>query len=171
MSADLPHSRRLLIGHLRSMKIPRNMLGIKTFQTERWEAVQNPFHGQYGQYELINMKGNTYISLNEDTYTGQIPEKLADKYALRDEYDDKLPTTFKQVGDANERTFGPVLPLNFDETSYYLLELDASWQAGEISALLKLGEGLSFPNNTLLTITEAIDFVQATQPNITKNEQ
>ena len=117
------------------------------------------------------MKGNTYISVNEATYEAAIPPELMAKYAREDQYGDKITTTFKEVGIDNELDYGPVIPLSYEGANYYLIELEASWKNGEISALIQLGEGLSYPNNTLLTINEAIAFVQSTHPNIAENEQ
>ena len=117
------------------------------------------------------MRGNIYISLNAATYEGAIPAELMAKYAREDQYGDKISTSFKEVGIDNELDYGPVIPLTYEDENYYLIELDASWKNGEITALLNLGEGLSYPNNTLLTINEAIAFIQSTHPNIAENEQ
>lgn len=108
------------------------------------------------------MKGNTYISLTESTYQGAIPTELMAQYGRKDDYGNLITTTFEQVAKDTEQMYGAVLPVEYLNQTYYLLELDCSWKNGEMSALLNLGEGMDFPNNTLLTINETIALLTLT---------
>jgi len=47
-----------------------------------------------------------------------------------------------------------------------VMELEASWLSGEITALINLGEGLNYPNNTLLTREEAKSLIKANQDDL-----
>jgi hypothetical protein len=78
------------------------------------------------------MRGNVYMCLNTATYNEKIPTELVASYGI---------------------------PSYDEEGTYYIIELEVSWKSGEITALLKLGEGLSYPNNTLMTNTEAHQFI------------
>jgi hypothetical protein len=42
---------------------------------------------------------------------------------------------------------------------FYIIQLEASWVSGELSALLDLGKEKEYPNNCLMTRTEAAQFV------------
>ena len=111
------------------------------------------------------MVGNIFICLNEATYKGTIPTVLEGSYA-RKTYDDDgslvsvLSTTFEEVGEDNKRKFGAVIQLSIEDDNFYVMEFNASWRQSEVSALLALGSGLSYPNNTLLTNEEAIDLIR-----------
>jgi hypothetical protein len=106
------------------------------------------------------MIGNIYICLNEATYNSEIPVELQGKYA-RTSVDDEdnlveiLPTTFAEIGEDNRRAYGVVRQFSINDANFYILEFSASWLSGEVSALLNLGVGLDYPNNTLLTNKEA----------------
>jgi len=39
------------------------------------------------------------------------------------------------------------------------VELEVSWKEGEVSALLDLGKGLTYPKNTLMTHSEVSKFI------------
>lgn len=105
------------------------------------------------------MIGNIYICLNEETYNSEIPDLLS-RYR-KAEYDEEgslvelLPTTFAQIGVDNTSEFGVVRDMEINGDNFYILELDGSWLNGEVSYLLSLGDGLAYPNNTLLTRGEA----------------
>ena len=106
------------------------------------------------------MKGNIFMCLNKATYEGNIPAGLKASYARRT-YDEDgvqtaiLDTTFKEVVADNLYKYGGEVEIDVSGTAYFLVELDASWITGEVSLLLELGDGLSYPNNCLLTNSEA----------------
>jgi hypothetical protein len=110
------------------------------------------------------MVGNIFICLNEATYNGEIPKELQGSYSrmsydLDDDIVEVLPTTFKEVGEDGKRRFGSVVELTIDEAKFYIMEFNASWLQSEVSALINLGNGLEFPNNTLMTNKEAISLI------------
>ena len=110
------------------------------------------------------MIGNIYICLNEETYNSELPD-LFSRYR-RAEFDEEgalvqlLPTTYAEMGEYNKRQYGHVLTFQKDGENFYILEFSASWLDGEVSYLLGLGEGLAYPNNTVLTSDEAVELVK-----------
>ena len=110
------------------------------------------------------MVGNIFICLNEATYNGEIPTELQGSYSRisRDEEGELvavLPTTFAQIGEDNKRKFGSVVEIEVNGSVYYIMEFNASWLQSEVSALFRLGKGLRYPNNTLMTNKEAIELI------------
>ena len=110
------------------------------------------------------MVGNIFICLNEATYNGEIPTELQGSYSRisRDEEGELvavLPTTFAQIGEDNKRKFGGVVEVEVNGNVYYIIEFNASWLQSEVSALLSLGDGLRYPNNTLMTNSEALELI------------
>lgn len=110
------------------------------------------------------MIGNVFICLDEATYKGFIPNELQGSYA-RKAYDEDgnllaiLETTFEEVGEDNRIKFGSVIEVTVNESVYYIMEFNASWLQSEVSALISLGSGLNYPNNTLLTNKEARELI------------
>ena len=49
------------------------------------------------------------------------------------------------------------------EDKFYIIQLEASWLNGELSSLLKLGKNKAYPNNCLMTLTEAAKFIADNQ--------
>ena len=110
------------------------------------------------------MVGNIFICLNEATYNGEIPTELQGSYSRisRDEEGELvavLPTTFAQIGEDNNRKFGGVVEVTINEVKFYIMEFNASWLESEVSSLINLGNGLDYPNNTLMTNSEAITLI------------
>ena len=115
------------------------------------------------------MKGNVFMCLNAATYNEKIPTELVATYGIpsyneEGEFVETLHPTFKELGEYNRGKFGVIIEVTIASDNYYIIELEASWKSGEITALLKLGEGLNYPNNTLMTNTEAIGFVNVNTP-------
>jgi len=114
------------------------------------------------------MIGNIFMCLNESTYNSNIPFELEGDYA-RKVYDEEgnltevLDTTFKEVCEDNRIKFGSVIELNIDDVNYFVIELNASWLNGGVSALLDLGSGWSYPNNCLMSNQEAMELINANQ--------
>ncbi len=109
------------------------------------------------------MKGNIYICLNEETYNSNLPD-IFSRYR-RPEYDEEgalvqlLPTTYAQMAEDNKFLYGTVVDVEVNGSQYYIVEMTASWLEGEVSYLLNLGEGLSYPSNAILTSSEASQLV------------
>ena len=104
------------------------------------------------------------MCLNTTTYNAKIPTELVATYGIPsyDEegvLDEVLHPTFKELGAYNLRKFGAVPVVTIDSSEYYIVELEVSWREGETSALLKLGEGLAYPSNALMSNTEASKFI------------
>ena len=115
------------------------------------------------------MRGNVYMCLNTTTYNAKIPTELVATYGIPsyDEegvLDEVLHPTFKELGAYNLQKFGAVPVVTIGSSKYYIVELEVSWKQGETSALLKLGEGKSYPHNALMTNTEASKFISDNTP-------
>ena len=110
------------------------------------------------------MRGNVYMCLNTTTYNAKIPTELVATYGIpsyneEGELDEVLHPTFKELGEHNLIKFGAVPVVKISSAKYYIVELEVSWKKGETSALLKLGEGKSYPSNSLMSNTEACQFI------------
>ncbi len=109
------------------------------------------------------MKGNIYICLNEETYNSELPD-IFSRYR-RPEYDEEgalvqlLPTTYAEMAEDNKLLHGAVVNVEINGSQCYIVEMTASWLDGEVSHLLSLGEGLSYPNNAVLNSNEASQLV------------
>jgi hypothetical protein len=109
------------------------------------------------------MKGNIYICLNEETYNSNLPDTFS-RYR-RPEYDEEgalvqlLPTTYAEMAEDSKFLYGQVVDIKVNESQYYIVEMTASWLEGEVSYLLSLGEGLSYPSNAILTSNEVSQLV------------
>ena len=115
------------------------------------------------------MIGNIFISLNEATYNGLIPSELSGRYSRVDKDEegnliDILDTTFKEMGEDNKQRFGSVIEIEINSEKFYILELNASWVSGEVTALINLSNRLPFPNNTLLLADEARELINENRP-------
>ena len=110
------------------------------------------------------MRGNVYVCLDNTTFNELIPTELVAKYGIP-EYDEEgiqngvIHPTFKELGEYNRRNFGDNPMVKIGNANFYIIKLEASWLNGEISALLDLGKGKEYPNNCLMTRTEAAKFV------------
>ena len=96
------------------------------------------------------------MCLNTTTYNAKIPTELVATYGI--------PSYDKELGAHNLQKFGSVPVVTIDSYKYYIVELEVSWKQGETSALLKLGEGKSYPDNALMTNTEASKFISDNTP-------
>lgn len=111
------------------------------------------------------MKGNIYICLNEETYNSNLPD-IFSRYK-RAEYDDEgalvqlLPTTYAQMAEDDKYINGPAVHITIDGDNYYIVKILASWLQGEVSYILSLGEGLSYPSNTLLSPEESSELISS----------
>ena len=111
------------------------------------------------------MRGNVYMCLDNTTFNKLIPTELVSTYGIP-EYDEEgvqngvIHPTFKELGEYNRRKFGDNPMVKIGKAKYYIIELEASWLDGELSALLDLGKGKEYPNNCLMTRTEASQFIR-----------
>ena len=117
------------------------------------------------------MRGNVFLCLEETTFNKLIPNELVGTYGIR-EYDEegiqngvKHPT-FKELGEYNRRKFGANPMVKIGKAKFYIIQLEASWLGGELSALLKLGKNKAYPKNCLMTRSEAAKFIQDNQQDI-----
>ena len=111
------------------------------------------------------------MCLNTTTYNAKIPTELVATYGIpsydkEGVLDEVLHPTFKELGVHNLIKFGVVPEITIGSAKYYIVELEVSWKQGEASALLKLGEGESYPSNALMSNTEVNKFISDNTPDI-----
>ena len=104
------------------------------------------------------------MCLNTTTYNASIPTELFATYGIPSydedgELDEVLRPTFKELGAHNLIKFGTVPEITIGSDKYYIIELEVSWKTGETSALINLGNGESYPSNSLMTATESNKFI------------
>ena len=110
------------------------------------------------------MRGNVYLSLDTKTFKGLIPEELMKTYGIP-QYDEEgiqngvIKPTFKELGEYNRRKFGANPVVKIGKAKYHIIQLEASWVGGELTSLLDLGKDKKYPNNCLMTRTEAAQFI------------
>ena len=110
------------------------------------------------------MRGNVYMCLDNTTFKGLIPEELMKTYGIP-QYDEEgvqngvIKPTFEELGEYNRRKFGANPVVKIGKAKFHIIQLEASWVSGELSALLDLGKDKKYPNNCLMTRTEASQFV------------
>jgi hypothetical protein len=111
------------------------------------------------------MRGNVYMCLDNTTFNKLIPTELVATYGIP-EYDEEgvqngvIHPTFKELGEYNRRKFGANPMVKIGNAKFYIIELEASWLDGELSALLKLGKNKAYPKNCLMTRSEAAKFIR-----------
>ena len=111
------------------------------------------------------MRGNVYLSLDTKTFKGLIPEELMKTYGIP-QYNEEgvqngvIKPTFEELGKYNRRKFGANPVVKIGKAKYHIIQLEASWLDGELSALLKLGKNKAYPKNCLMTRSEAAKFIR-----------
>ena len=115
----------------------------------------------------VNMEHyEMYICLNKATYESQIPTVLQSKlgqntYTYND--DGSIDTTTAYRPTWKESTFrgklGP--PRVAHNGAYIIVKGEFSMTEGELSAIAALGASMSYPNNSVLTKTEAQTLVNS----------
>jgi hypothetical protein len=117
------------------------------------------------------MRGNVYMCLDNTTFNKLIPTELVATYGIP-EYDEEgvqngvIHPTFKELGQYNRRKFGANPMVKIGNAKFYIIQLEASWVNGEVSALLDLGKGKEYPSNCLMTGTEASIFISSNSGNL-----
>ena len=101
-----------------------------------------------------------YICLNKATYESAIPSVLQPKlgwnnYTYTD--DGEIDTTTAYTPTWKEATFAGKLgaPKESHDGAYIIVKGEFSMLTGELSAITNLGASLAYPNNSVLTKTEA----------------
>jgi len=116
------------------------------------------------------MQGNVYIALNTETYNSKIPNELVARYGYTETDEEGNSTevhpTWAELGERNKQRYGSVIKVKVGLRNIYVVELTASWLNGETSALKALGEGLDYPQNSLLTAEEAQELIKNNSDNV-----
>lgn len=113
------------------------------------------------------MRGNLYISVPATDKDNAIPATITrydwSEYTYTDEGEIDTTTlvhpTWSQYGEKYKADFGAPVSVSVNDVEFIVYEMEASWLDSEISALVALGSGLSAPNYTLMTATEARQFI------------
>ena len=65
------------------------------------------------------------------------------------------------MAEDNKYVNGPAVHITVDNNNYYIVKILASWLQGEVSYILSLGEGLSYPSNALLSPEESSELISS----------
>ena len=111
------------------------------------------------------MRGNVYISIPTADIANALPSAITrydwTEVAYNDEGEVETTTTihptWSQYGEKYKAQFGA--PVSVGEHTVYELEL--SWKESEMSALVALGAGKSEPDYTVMSASEAREFIIA----------
>ena len=102
-----------------------------------------------------------YVCLNKATYESQIPTELQSKLGWNNyTYDDdgNVTSTTAYRPTWKEAAFKGKLgaPRESHDGAYIIVKGEFSMKEGELSAIANLGASLAYPNNSVLTKTEAL---------------
>jgi len=113
------------------------------------------------------MRGNVYISIPTADIANALPSSITRYDWTESTYNEDgeveststIHPTWEQYGAKYQGQFGSPVSVG-DHTVY---ELELSWKESEMSALVALGAGKSEPNYTVMTASEAREFIIANQ--------
>jgi hypothetical protein len=111
------------------------------------------------------MRGNVYISIPAADKDNALPSAITRYDWTESTYNDEgevettttIHPTWSQYGEKYKADFGA--PVAVGEHTIYELEL--SWKQSEMSALVALGAGKSEPDYTVMSASEAREFIIA----------
>lgn len=119
------------------------------------------------------MRGNVYISVPKADISNELPATITSYDWTENVYDEESMEvtsttnhhpTWEQYGERNTTKFGQPVTVTVEEVEYIVYEIEVSWQNSEVSSLVALGSGLAAPNYTLMTNTEAKEFITSNLP-------
>ena len=118
------------------------------------------------------MRGNVYISIPAADKDNALPSAITRYDWTESTYNEEgevettttIHPTWSQYGEKYKADFGAPVTVSVSDVDYIVYELEASWQDSETSALVALGSGLSAPNYTLMTASEARSFIADNTP-------
>ena len=101
-----------------------------------------------------------YICLRKATYEASVPMEIQDKVGWNDyEYDDygNVTSTTAVLPTWKQATFKGMLgaPKISPSGSFIIVKGEFSMKEGELSAIAALGASMAYPNNSILTKSEA----------------
>tara|TARA_R100000458_G_scaffold20735_1_gene18530 strand:- start:531 stop:863 length:333 start_codon:yes stop_codon:yes gene_type:complete len=103
-----------------------------------------------GYYEM-------YVCLKKATYESQIPTELQSNLGWNDDDGNAYRPTWKEA--AFKGKLGQAL--TSPNGSYIIVKGQFSMKEGELSAIASLGTSMNYPNNTVLTQSEAQALIQS----------
>ena len=98
-----------------------------------------------------------YICLKKVTYESQVPSVLQPKLGWDDSNGDAYTPTWKESAFRGKLGAPRVSPGG----SYIILKGEFSMKEGELTAMAGLGASMAYPNNTVLTKSEALALVNS----------
>ena len=101
-----------------------------------------------------------YVCLNKATYESAIPSSLQPKLGWNNytyTAEGEIDTTTAYTPTWKEAAFNGKLgaPKESHDGAYIIVKGEFSMKEGELSTIANLGSGLAYPNNSILTKTEA----------------
>lgn len=119
------------------------------------------------------MRGNVYISIPKTDVYNEIPAAITKYDWVENVYDEASMEvtetinhhpTWEQYGERHKADFGGPVEVTIGEDVFVVYEMEVSWKDSEVSSLIALGAGLTEPNYTLMTATEAKEFISSNTP-------
>ena len=113
------------------------------------------------------MRGNVYISIPTADIDNALPSGITRYDWTEVAYNEEgeiestqtIHPTWAEYGEKYKAQFGAPVIVG----DHIVLEMEASWKDSETSALLELGKGKAAPNYTLMTASEAREFIIANE--------
>ena len=107
-----------------------------------------------------------YICLNKATYESQIPTILQSKLGWNNytyNEDGSIDTTTAYRPTWKESAFRGKLgaPRASHDGAYIIVKGEFSMKEGELSAIANLGASMAYPNNSVLTLSEAFQLTES----------
>lgn len=119
------------------------------------------------------MRGNVYISVPQADIYNELPASITTYDWVENVYDEASMEvtetinhhpTWEQYGSRNASKFGQPVEVTVGEDVFVVYEMEVSWKNSEVSSLIALGAGLVEPSYTLMTNTEAKEFISSNLP-------
>lgn len=119
------------------------------------------------------MRGNVYISIPKADVSNELPTAITKYDWVENVYDEASMEvtetinhhpTWEQYGERQQSAFGVPVEVTVGEDVFVVYEMEVSWKDSEVSSLIALGAGLSEPSYTLMTATEAKEFISSNTP-------
>ena len=107
------------------------------------------------------MRGNIFYALNTETWNDVIPFSLLGRYGWSETDEEgntiEIHPTWKELANSahHKAKYGVPIEIKVGRRNIYIIELTASWLQSEVSDLMALGDGLEYPQNSLLIAEEA----------------
>ena len=98
-----------------------------------------------------------YVCLKKETYESQIPAELQSKLGWNNDDGSAYRPTWKEAAFKGKLGIPRISPAG----SYVIVKGEFSMKEGELSAIANLGASMAYPNNSVLTLSEAFQLTES----------